>query len=280
MKGSLAAWLSSWSKQTPRKSRYITSTTGRMPAMAAPTPSPTIGGLGDRRVADPVAEALAQPPGQAEHVAALADVDRRPGRPARRRPARPRARRGRRPWCGTTGASAGGAGGSACCGPGRARRSRRACSATARAQSRAPARRRSSSSASTDDSSRVDLVVVDAGLEQPAPVHDQRVALLPLRHLLGRPVALGVALVVTVPAVGGRLDEDGSAAARAACDDVAHGRRPWRRRRCRRRRRRGARSRRPAVRATPRAASASARTPSSRCSRRRRSPAAATPRPG
>ena len=42
MNGSLAAWLSSWSKQTPRKSRYISSTTGRMPAMAAPTPSPMI----------------------------------------------------------------------------------------------------------------------------------------------------------------------------------------------------------------------------------------------
>ena len=42
MKGSFAAWFSSWSRQTPRKSRYITSTTGRIPAMAAPTPSPTI----------------------------------------------------------------------------------------------------------------------------------------------------------------------------------------------------------------------------------------------
>jgi len=42
MNGSLAAWLSNWSRQTPRKSRYITSTTGRSPAMAAPTPSPTM----------------------------------------------------------------------------------------------------------------------------------------------------------------------------------------------------------------------------------------------
>ena len=40
MKGSLAAWLSNWSKQTPMKSRYISSTTGCMPAMADPTPSP------------------------------------------------------------------------------------------------------------------------------------------------------------------------------------------------------------------------------------------------
>ena len=42
MNGSFAAWLSNWSKHTPRKSRYIISTTGRMPAIAAPTPSPTI----------------------------------------------------------------------------------------------------------------------------------------------------------------------------------------------------------------------------------------------
>ncbi len=42
MNGSLAAWFRSWSRHTPRKSRYISSTTGRMPAIAAPTPSPTI----------------------------------------------------------------------------------------------------------------------------------------------------------------------------------------------------------------------------------------------
>ncbi len=42
MKGSLAAWLSSWSRHTPTKSRYISSTTGRIPAMAAPTPRPMI----------------------------------------------------------------------------------------------------------------------------------------------------------------------------------------------------------------------------------------------
>ena len=42
MNGSFAAWLSSWSRHTPRKSRYISSTTGRMPAIAAPTPRPMI----------------------------------------------------------------------------------------------------------------------------------------------------------------------------------------------------------------------------------------------
>ena len=75
MNGSFAAWLSSWSKQTPRKSRYITSTTGRMPAMAAPTPRPTIAVSEIGRVAHPVAELVVQPAGEAEDVAAGADVD-------------------------------------------------------------------------------------------------------------------------------------------------------------------------------------------------------------
>ena len=75
MNGSFAAWLSSWSRQTPRKSRYISSTTGRMPAIAAPTPRPTIARLGDRRVADAIAEAVVQAARQAEHVAAGGDVD-------------------------------------------------------------------------------------------------------------------------------------------------------------------------------------------------------------
>ena len=61
MNGSLAAWLSSWSKQTPRKSRYMSSTTGRIPAIAAPTPSPTIAvseiGVSRTRVAEPVGAA-------------------------------------------------------------------------------------------------------------------------------------------------------------------------------------------------------------------------------
>ena len=75
MNGSFAAWLSSWSRQTPRKSRYISSTTGRMPAIAAPTPRPDDRGLGDRRVAHAVAEPVVQAARQPEHVAAGADVD-------------------------------------------------------------------------------------------------------------------------------------------------------------------------------------------------------------
>ena len=36
----LAAWLATWSMQTPRKSMNIRSQTGRRPRAAAPTPSP------------------------------------------------------------------------------------------------------------------------------------------------------------------------------------------------------------------------------------------------
>ena len=75
MNGILAAWFSSWSKQTPRKSRYISSTTGRMPAIAAPTPSPMIAVSEIGRVAHPITELLPQAAGEAEDVAAVADVD-------------------------------------------------------------------------------------------------------------------------------------------------------------------------------------------------------------
>src|SRR6188472_2184916 len=69
MNGSFAAWLSSWSKQTPRKSRYINSTTGRIPA------EPDDRRLRDRRVAHPRAELRGEPPREPEDVAAVADVD-------------------------------------------------------------------------------------------------------------------------------------------------------------------------------------------------------------
>ncbi len=38
----MAAWLTICSIETVRKSSYITSTTGRMPCIAAPIPAPTI----------------------------------------------------------------------------------------------------------------------------------------------------------------------------------------------------------------------------------------------
>ena len=68
--------------------------------------------------------------------------------------------------------------------------------------------------------------------------------------LLRRPVALGIAFVVAVPAVGGRLDDERAASGSRAGDHVLHGRRRRHRRRCRRRRRRRCRSRRPVARAS------------------------------
>ena len=55
-------------------------------------------------------------------------------------------------------------------------------------------------------------VVRDARRPEPARVDEQRVACLPLLDLVGRSVALRVAFVVAVPAVGGRLDDDGTPA--------------------------------------------------------------------
>ena len=178
-----------------------------------------------------------------------------------------------------TGASSAGGGGSARSGLGAddevgqrgGRRARRAAE---------PPRRPRRARRATDASSDVDRVVADARRSEPPRVHEQRVARLPLPHLVGRPVALRVAFVVAVPAVGGGLDDDGTA---SGADRVDH-RRPSRlrspRRRCRRPRRSRRRSRRRAARAAPRAGSTRARTRRSRCSRRRRSPAAARPRRG
>ena len=58
---------------------------------------------------------------------------------------------------------------------------------------------------------RLDLVVADAGLPEPALVDEERVTRLPVLHLLRRSVALRVALVVAVPAVGRGLDDGGTA---------------------------------------------------------------------
>ena len=230
--------------------------------------------LGDRRVAHPVAELLAQPPGEPEDVAAVADVDAgdehalvggqldleggadgvHGAEHAARRPAGAGARRSP-------------------VGPGRRSRRREL---VAGLDSRAGRLDGAVELGGDRRLERLDLVVADAGLPEPGRVPEERVARLPLGDLLGRPVALRVALVVAVPAVGGGLDEGGPAAG----PDGRRRRRPswprWRRRRCRRRRRSGCRSRRPAARAWTRAGWRRGRTRRSRCSRRRRRPAAAS----
>ena len=138
MNGSLAAWLSSWSKHTPRKSRYITSTTGRMPAIAAPTPRPTIAvseiGVSRTRPgnwsARPRVRPNTLPPAPTsiagdEHAVVGGQLGLE-GRTDRVHRAEHRCVRGRR-------------GGSARCGRGRSRRSRSACSTAGLAR---PASRR------------------------------------------------------------------------------------------------------------------------------------------
>ena len=75
MNGSFAAWFSSWSRHTPRKSRYISSTTGPHARHRRADAEADDRALGDRRVADPIAEAVVQAARQAEHVAAGRDVD-------------------------------------------------------------------------------------------------------------------------------------------------------------------------------------------------------------
>ena len=59
MNGSFAAWLSSWSRQTPRKSRYKADD----------------GGLRDGGVSHPFTELISQPTRQPEDVATGTDVD-------------------------------------------------------------------------------------------------------------------------------------------------------------------------------------------------------------
>ena len=214
MNGSLAAWLSSWSRQTPRKSRYISSTTGRMPGHGRADAEAHDRRLGDRGVAHPVAEPVAQPAGEPEDVAARRRRRCRPRTPARRSRARPRARRGSRPSCGRPARPSATGAGSARTGRGRTtksvqRRGRRAREPAGRLDGLRRARRPPTPPASRSPSSSIPAARSTRG------VHEQRVALLPLAQLVGRPVALRVALVVAVPAVGRRLDDDRAAARRA-----------------------------------------------------------------
>ena len=178
MNGSFAAWLSSWSRQTPRKSRYMISTTGRMPAIAAPTPRPTIAlsEIGVSRTRRRSARA-----GRASGRRRCPRPRRRCRRRtrARRRRAPLRARRGSRPWCGTPGASAAGAGGSAGR-SGRARMTKSVSVATAGAGNCRAASTASSSSRATVDSSAAIASSVTPADTEPARVDEQRIARFPL----------------------------------------------------------------------------------------------------
>ena len=77
MYGIAAMWLTIWSIASSEKLTVISSTTGRSPAIAAPTPVADDRVLGDRRVADPllaelVQQALGDLEGALEHAHVLA----------------------------------------------------------------------------------------------------------------------------------------------------------------------------------------------------------------
>ena len=234
--------------------------------------------LRDRRVAHAVAEAVVQAAHQTEHVAARGHVDAGDEDPLVRRQLhlergadrvhRPEDRRvgGR---CRRLGAL----------GPGT-----RHEVVEARDRGRRAAHGPRSTAASSSRATSVSIAVSTAS-STPADrsrsaCTSERVARVPLVLLVRRSVPLGVTLVVAVPPVGRRLDEDragtGSRARRRPSPSPP--RSP--RRRCRRPRRTRRRTPPPAARATPRAASTRVRTRRSRCSRRRAPPAAARPRPG
>jgi hypothetical protein len=162
-------------------------------------------GLGDRRVEHPLAEALLEAPRQAEDVATVADVD-----------------------AGDEHALVGGELGlervvDRVHHPERrvvGRRWRRLVDLRARAQHEVEQRRRRGRRRRSGGAQgsveivvdrrreRVELVVGDPDPAQHLRVHDDRVVLLPRGELLRGAVPLRVALVVPVPAVRRRLDQD------------------------------------------------------------------------
>ncbi len=68
-----------------------------------------------------------------------------------------------------------------------------------------------------------DLGLANARITQHLAVQQQWVALLPLLQLLLRAIPLWVAFIVTMPAIGGRLDDHGTEAGPCGADCTAHG---------------------------------------------------------
>ena len=235
------------------------------------------GRLGDRRVAHPVAEPVAQAPGEPEDVAALADVDAGDEHPVVASSSASSAS-----WTASimrnTGASAGGAGGSAYARP----RPQDEVGHGGRVGAARPPGRLDGGVelAGHRRLQRLQLVVADPGRAEPGLVHQERVT----RPSTPRPPRrCGSAR--DRPRSGRASGRSRPRPHRASAgphgvDDVLHGV-----------------GRRhdvvavdgdvgdavaggPALEATPRAGSTPGRTRRSRCSRRRRPPAAATRRPG
>ena len=160
--------------------------------------------LRDRGVAHPLAEAVSQAPGQAEHVAAGTDVD--PGEEhaivARELPLQSVAH-------GIHGPVGRGLG------RGWGRLGDRRPFAYHEVEERAGGRRierpglldRLVEPVCDGGLERFELAHAHTGLEQAGTVQDQRVPRLPLLQLLGRAVALRITFVVAVPAIGPRFHE-------------------------------------------------------------------------
>ena len=136
MNGIFAAWFISWSRHTPTKSRYISSTTGRIPAIAAPTPSPMIAvsEIGVSRTRGPKRSwrPLVRPKTLPPSPTSIPATNTRSSAPSSN---------SRASWTASivrkTGASAAGGGGSGCVGPRRGRRSRTARTGAGRPDARA-----------------------------------------------------------------------------------------------------------------------------------------------
>ena len=178
MNGSLAAWLSSWSKQTPRKSRYISSTTGRIPAIAAPTPRPMIAvseiGVSRTRSPNRSCSPRVRPKTLPPAPTSMPATNTRSSAASSASSAS---------WIASivrnTGASSAGGAGSGRVGPRRGRRSRAASSAAGLGEP--PGRLdRGVELVGHRRLERLDLVVADAGVAEPPLVDEQRVARLPL----------------------------------------------------------------------------------------------------
>ena len=219
MNGSLAAWLRSWSRQTPTKSRYMSSTTGRMPGHRRADAEAHDRRLRDRRVAHPVAEPVVQAAGEAEDVAAVADVDAGDEHPLVGRRARPRARRGWRPSCGRPARPPATAPARAASGRVADHEVEQRSTASGSAARGRPRRRASSSRVDRRLERRDRRRRRRPASRRRAACTSERIALAATRCSSSAvAVALRVALVVAVPAVGGGLDDDRAAAGPHAVD--------------------------------------------------------------
>ena len=201
--------------------------------MAAPTPSPMIAvsEIGVSRTRSP--NRSRESPGEPEDVAPGPDVDAGDEHPVVLGELGLERRRGSASMVRNTGASspAGRRLRRAPVWP--ARRSRSTWRRPGRRAGGPPRRRRRAPRPPTTSSALISSSPTPASRSRRF-VREQRVTGLPRLDLVRRSVALGIAFVVAVPAVGRGLDHGGTPARARRQHHVLHRRMPWRRRRCRR----------------------------------------------